>query len=132
MLYRIDEFIDRRTALVRAAAAVSAGALWIKSSRSADPASTAEITDDQVRTFLKPLLLPREDVELWLNRKDFPFCKYDPELGYLHVDRDFAEGLNGAICSYRYDELDARQTIAHAGRPCRINTYGNSFTSCEQ
>jgi hypothetical protein len=76
--------------------------------------------------------LPREDVDLWLKRMDFPFCKYDPELGYLHVDRDFQEGLDKAICRYRYDKLDARRTIAYADEPCRINTYGDSFTSCEQ
>src|SRR5262249_10198057 len=36
------------------------------------------------------------------------------------------------ICSYRYDRTGARRTIAHADKACRINTYGNSFTSCEQ
>ena len=58
--------------------------------------------------------------------------KYDEELGYLHIDRDFQEGLDGAVCRYRYDTLDARRMFAHAGAPCRINSYGDSFTSCEQ
>ena len=64
--------------------------------------------------------------------KEFPFCKYDAELGYLHIDRDFKEGVGGAICQYRYDRLDARRMANHADKPCRINTYGDSFTSCEQ
>jgi hypothetical protein len=85
-----------------------------------------------VREFLRPLLLAREDVDLWIKRQAFPFCKYDPELGYLHIDRDFQEGLDGALCRYRYDKLDARQMVAYAGEPCRINAYGDSFTSCEQ
>lgn len=76
--------------------------------------------------------MSRADVDNWLANKAFLFSKYDAELGYLHIDRDFREGLNGAVCSYRYNKLDARRTIAHADKPCRINTYGDSFTSCEQ
>ena len=82
--------------------------------------------------YLRPLLYAREDFDLWLAGRDYPFCKYDPELGYLHIDRDFKEGQDGVICAYRYNRLDARRTIACTEKPCRINTYGNSFTSCEQ
>ena len=78
------------------------------------------------------ILYVKEDLAAWLAGRAFPFSKYDPELGYLHIDRDFKEGLDGAVCPYRYDRLGARRTIAHADKPCRINTYGNSFTSCEQ
>jgi hypothetical protein len=53
-------------------------------------------------------------------------------LGYLHIDREFPEGLDGAVCQYRYDKLDARRMFAHASEPCRINSYGDSYTSCEQ
>lgn len=125
---------DRRTMLIQSsAAALAAGSLFTSTSGHSAPADQKpRATETEVREFLRTLLLPREDVDLWINRKGFPFCKYDPDLGYLHVDRDFQEGLDGAICRYRYDKLDARQTIAYASQPCRINTYGNSFTSCEQ
>jgi hypothetical protein len=62
----------------------------------------------------------------------FPFSKYDAELGYLHRDRRFKQGMNDSICTYTYDKSGARRTIMYAESPCRINTYGNSFTSCEQ
>src|SRR5689334_22913220 len=88
--------------------------------------------DDRKREFLRKLLYTREDLTAWLEGRAFPFAKYDPGLGYLHIDRDFKEGIDGAVCSYRYDKLGARRTINHADKPCRINTYGNSFTSCEQ
>ena len=55
--------------------------------------------------YLKSLLPTRDDVAGWLAGRKYPFCKYDPELGYLHIDRDFKEGLNGAVCRYRYDQL---------------------------
>src|SRR5437016_2634736 len=92
----------------------------------------APASETSIREFLKPLLLARADVDDWLAGKEFPFCKYDAELGYLHIDRDFKEGVGGAICQYRYDRLDARRMANHADKPCRINTYGDSFTSCEQ
>lgn len=84
------------------------------------------------RAYLQPLVYARDDFDNWLSGKEFPFCKYDAELGYLHIDRDFKEGLDGAVCKYRYDRSGARHVVAYADKPCRINTYGNSFTSCEQ
>jgi hypothetical protein len=84
------------------------------------------------RRLVERLLYSRQDIDDWLAGKAFPFCKYDAELGYLHINRDLKEGVDGSICSYRYDPSGARHTIAFADRPCRTNTYGNSFTSCEQ
>lgn len=123
------ERIDRRTVLARGAAALAASGVF-----SAAPAEAGEPepTEQQMRNYLRPLLLTREDVDLWLKRQAFPFAKYDSELGYLHTDREFQEGLDGAVCRYRYDKLDARQMFAYAGEPCRINSYGDSYTSCEQ
>lgn len=88
--------------------------------------------DAAKRELIRALLYTRADIDDWLALRAFPFAKYDRELGYLHRDRQFAEGLDGAICTYRYDANGARHTSAYADRPCRINTYGNSFTSCEQ
>jgi hypothetical protein len=124
---------NRRTFLERgAAAALLSTRLALGKSVPPDEDPTASLAPEQIREYLRPLLPRREDVAQWLAGRAFPFSKYDPELGYLHVDRDFAEGQDGAICQYRYDALDARRMIAYADRPCRINTYGNSFTSCEQ
>jgi hypothetical protein len=125
--------INRRMLLAHGAAALSASCVFGKASAAAgESGPQPQPTEKQIRDFLRPLLLTREDVDLWLKRKAFPFCKYDGELGYLHIDRDFQEGQDGAVCRYRYDKLDARRMLAHAGEPCRINSYGDSFTSCEQ
>src|SRR5438874_1847598 len=127
------ERIDRRTLLARGAAALAATCVLREAPAAAgDADSEPKATEKQVRDYLRPLVLTREDVDLWLKQRAFPFCKYDGELGYLHIDRDFQEGLDGAMCRYRYDKLDARRMFAHAGEPCRINSYGDSFTSCEQ
>jgi hypothetical protein len=84
------------------------------------------------RELIRRWLYTREDLDAWLAGNAFPFCKYDPVLGYLHLDRAFKEGVDGSICTYRYDESGSRRVLAYADRPCRINSYGNSFTSCEQ
>ncbi len=95
-------------------------------------------TVDEQRELLAPLLPTKADVVDWVTQtpgvraQRFPFGQFDAELGYLHRDRDFVEGIDGSVCTYTYDALGARKTIAHADLPCRINTYGNSFTSCEQ
>jgi hypothetical protein len=89
-------------------------------------------SNDKARQYLSRLLAANEEVTAWLQEKLFPFCKYDSGLGYLHRDRQFKEGIYGSICTYTYDKSDARHTINYAHQPCRVNTYGNSFTSCEQ
>ena len=127
------ERIDRRTVLVRGAAALSLSCAFRKVlAAGGDLEPEPQATEKQIQDYLRPLLLTREDVDRWLKQQAFPFCKYDAELGYLHIDRDFPEGLEGAICQYRYDKLGARRMFAHAGEPCRINSYGDSYTSCEQ
>jgi hypothetical protein len=125
--------IDRRTVLVRGAAALAVGCVFREVlAAGGDSEPKPEATEKEIRDYLQPLLLTREDVDSWLKQQAFPFAKYDAELGYLHRDRDFPEGLDGAVCQYRYDKLGARRMFAHASEQCRINSYGDSYTSCEQ
>ncbi len=84
------------------------------------------------REFLKHILCSREDVDAWIAGRAFPFSKYDSELGYLHRDREFQDGIEGSITTYRYDSSGSRRMINYADQECRINTYGNSFTHCDQ
>lgn len=125
--------LNRRAVLLGGAAALGTGVLRANPSslQAAQQAGAAELAARK-RAFLRPFVYKRDELDSWLAQKAYPFCKYDPELGYLHVDRDFKEGIDGSISSYRYDRWDARRMIAFADKPCRINTYGNSFTSCEQ
>src|SRR5262245_10806555 len=96
------ERIDRRTALVRAAVALSAGCvLRTAHAAGSEPERIEEPTEQQIHEYLRPLLLSREDVDAWLKQQAFPFAKYDAELGYLHRDREFPEGMDGSVCRYR-------------------------------
>src|SRR5882672_8020132 len=63
-------------------AAASQGAL--QPSSDALPQPDAARLEVAKRRLLERLLYSRQDIDDWLAGKAFPFCKYDPELGYLH------------------------------------------------
>lgn len=67
----------------------------------------AEDKDGVRASYLKSIQPTRQDIDDWLGGRKYPFAKCVPELG-------------------------ARKMQAYADRPCRINSYGDSFTSCEQ
>ena len=102
---------------------------WNSESGQSKPTSEGQ---DSAKQYLARLIRTRREIDDWLAGRAFPFSKYDSELGYLHRNRRFKEGMEGTICTYTYDPSDARHTIMHADKVCRINTYGDSFTSCEQ
>src|SRR5262249_8240384 len=81
---------------------------------------------------VRRLLYSRAELTDWLAGKAFPFSKYDAEVGYVQGAGDFRDGVDGSVCTYRYDRLGARRMTAHADKPCPINTYGNSLTHCDE
>lgn len=60
------------------------------------------------------------------------WARFDPELGYVLGNYIPTDGIDGSatISTSRTD--GARTSFMYAGRPCRINTYGDSFTQCHQ
>jgi hypothetical protein len=84
------------------------------------------------REYLKSILYTKDEVRQWLAEEAFPFAKYDSELGWLLRDARFQDGVGGSTSVYTYGPLDERITIQYRDQPCRINTYGNSYTQCHQ
>ena len=84
------------------------------------------------RDYLKSILYTKKEVEQWLAEKAFPFAKYSPEFGWLLRNARFQDGMDGSTSVYTYGALDERITIHYKDQPCRINTYGNSYTQCHQ
>lgn len=72
------------------------------------------------------------EIENFLNLKNKSFLKFDPELGYLQTDYVFRDGMDGTLSEYRYEKGGQRKMVNYADRPCRLNTYGNSYTQCAQ
>jgi hypothetical protein len=58
---------------------------------------------------------------------------YDEELGWIHADAMHeGDGVDGSDTFYHYEDDGARRMVNHRDVPCRIHTYGNSFTHCDQ
>ena len=60
------------------------------------------------------------------------WAKFDAELGYIPSDSIQRDGVDGSRTVYRYGAAGERKLINYSDRPCRVNTYGNSFTQCHQ
>jgi hypothetical protein len=84
------------------------------------------------REMLKGLLYTRTEVEQWLAGKAFPFAKYSSAFGWLLRSGLAHDGVDQSTCVYTFGALDERIMINYRDRPCRVNSYGNSFTQCHQ
>jgi hypothetical protein len=97
-----------------------------------ESAATKEGDSVTARDFLADILYTKKEVDDWFAGRAFPFSKHDPELGWLLRDARFADGMDGAVSTYRYGPHDERITLTHADKPCRVNAYGDSYTQCHQ
>ena len=84
------------------------------------------------REFLEKATLARETVDRYLAPTARNWATFDPELGYLVRDNVVKDGVFGSHTISSYRPLGHRKLVNYADGPCRINTYGNSFTQCQQ
>ncbi|MHC4672774.1 MAG: SGNH/GDSL hydrolase family protein, partial [Planctomycetota bacterium] len=86
-----------------------------------------------LRDLIDRVVLRRDDVDGFLDPKEPNWAAFDPELGYVLHNSYQKDGLDGAWSIYRYGkQYGERKTINFADKPCRLNTYGDSFTQCHQ
>jgi len=84
-----------------------------------------------VRELLYTSAYHPEEIERVLKMDSF--LRFDPELGYTQIDYVFRDGMENTLSVYTYEKEDVhRKMINYADQPCRINTYGDSFTQCAQ
>lgn len=84
------------------------------------------------RKFLEKLTLTREMVDRFLDPDTSNWAAFDEELGYRLRDNVLKDGVDGNYTITRPSPSGERRILNFAGLPCRINTYGNSFTQCNQ
>ncbi len=72
------------------------------------------------------------DMEALLDPNRPTYVKFDPEVGYVPSAIVMKDGVDGSFSTYNYEPGGQRRIVNYADRPCRINTYGNSFTQCQQ
>jgi hypothetical protein len=60
------------------------------------------------------------------------WAQYDPELGYILGTYLPQDGIDNSATISTVQPNGARTSYMYAGKKCRINTYGDSFTQCHQ
>lgn len=74
-----------------------------------------------------------KEIERILDPKHPSFIKFDPDLGYELKDYIFSDGMEGTFSDYTYEPHGGHRLMVHyRNQPCRINTYGDSYTQCAQ
>ena len=74
----------------------------------------------------------REVIETFLDPERYSWAQFDSELGYILGRYLPFDGIDGSFTISTAQENGARTARMYTDRPCRINTYGNSFTQCHQ
>lgn len=115
------------------------GGAW--AALSLDRALGAEASDFErrARDYLRTIKPSRQRVADFISGEYGPRDKrpgevfqYDAELGWIHHEAVGSTGVDGSKVFYNYETDGARRVINFPSRPCRIRTYGNSFTHCSQ
>ena len=57
---------------------------------------------------------------------------FEPDLGWVLCDSIRRRSVDGSKGFYHYESDGARKVSNFPDQPCRIHTYGNSFTHCDQ
>jgi len=74
-----------------------------------------------------------QEIARYLDPKNPAILEFDAELGYLHRNHCMVDGLCGTRTEGSYDPRGKfRKMVNYADQPCRINTYGDSYTQCAQ
>lgn len=89
-------------------------------------------SDDPLRDFLRPYVLRRQTIDAFLDNKARVWAKFDPEFGYLLRNSFIRDGVDGCRTLARYEATGQRNQPNFPDQPCRINTYGDSFTQGHQ
>lgn len=84
------------------------------------------------RDFLEQLTYRREEIATLLDPSKPHITRFDPELGWLFVNYVIKEGMDASLTMLNIESTGERKKINYADRPCRLNTYGDSFTQCNQ
>ena len=84
------------------------------------------------REILAEATLTRQMVDRFLDPEAHNWAVFDPELGYLLKSSIMRDGMDDSYTLAHYAPRSHRQMVNYVRLPCRINTYGDSFTQCHQ
>ena len=82
------------------------------------------------REYLFTAAASRAEIDVFLNEPSW--ARFDPDVGYILGDYSPHDGMDGSKTISTSGKDGARTSFVYTNRPCRINSYGNSFTQCHQ
>jgi hypothetical protein len=80
--------------------------------------------------YVRESAVPKEQIDRFLRGPSW--AQFDPELGYIHGNYLTSDGIDHSATISTVQPDGARTSFVYAGRKCRINAYGDSFTHCDQ
>lgn len=83
-------------------------------------------------TYLRKSAVPKGVIDTFLDDNQASWAQFDPELGYILGNALTPDGMDGSLAITTSQPNGARTAMIYHDRPCRINTYGDSFTQCSQ
>ncbi len=101
-------------------------ALLASTSAASDETENKPLFED----YLRDSVPARKEIDVFLN--EMSWSQFDPEVGYILGNFLPRDGMDGSSTFSTAQPDGARTSFMYKGKPCRINTYGNSFTQCHQ
>ncbi len=97
------------------------------------PNGEKSMNNKTLKEFVELVRYRKEEVDEFLDDSLPNWGKFDKELGYTVRTFKRRDGIDGSntIHSLAKNGIQRKQ-INYADEPCRINTYGDSFTMCSQ
>jgi hypothetical protein len=80
--------------------------------------------------YLRKSAVPKSVIDTFLN--EHCWAQFDSELGYILGNYMPRDGLDRSRTLSTTQANGQRTSSLYVNRPCRINTYGDSFTQCHQ
>jgi len=95
--------------------------------------------EERARQYLRRIIPTRDQVERFVQcggpegglSRNMGWL-FDSELGWVLCNSIRPYSVDGSKGFYSYEPDGARRVVNFPDRPCRIHTYGNSFTHCDQ
>ena len=80
--------------------------------------------------YLRNSAVPKEELDIFLNKNSW--AQFDPEVGYTLGNYMPHDGIAKSFTLSTVMHDGKRTNAVYTDKPCRINTYGDSFTHCHQ
>lgn len=80
--------------------------------------------------YLRNSAVPKEELDIFLHKNSW--AQFDPEVGYILGNYMPHDGIDNSSTLSTVMSDGKRTNALYSNKPCRINTYGNSFTHCHQ